>query len=213
MKKLVKKGGNILKSRVKLTTIEQIKAYSDPYRLKMITYLRNRNEEATVKQIADYLGELPAKVHYHMKKLEKAGIVEIIRTQEIKGIIAKYYYLTAEIFEIIGEEIQEEAKQVYKSQVLNLVNDYYEKSKEKSIEALVERIDKGEEHKSLSIVYRDIYVTEEEFGELNSAIIKLVSKYDTKGPGKLSCHVFSAMARSIEDEVKDNDLNMENEAL
>lgn len=200
---------------MKLTTIEQIKAYSDPYRLKMITYLRNRNEEATVKQVADYLGELPAKVHYHMKKLEKAGIVEIIRTQEIKGIIAKYYYLTAEIFEIIGEEIQEEAKQVYKSQVLNLVNDYYEKSKEKSIDALVERIDKGEEHKSLSLVYRDIYVTEEEFGELNSAIIKLVSKYDTMGPGKLSCHVFSAMARSIEDEAKNNDANreVESEAL
>ncbi len=204
-----------MKSRVKLTTIEQIKAYSDPYRLKIITYLRNRNEEATVKQIADYLGELPAKVHYHMKKLEKAGIVEIIRTQEIKGIIAKYYYLTAEIFEIIGEDIQEEAKQVYKSQVLNLVNDYYEKSKEKSIEALVERIDKGEEHKSLSIVYRDIYVTEEEFGELNSEIIKLVSKYDTMGPGKLPCHVFSAMARSIENKVENNDTNieMESEAL
>ncbi|MGL5244429.1 MAG: ArsR/SmtB family transcription factor, partial [Sarcina sp.] len=81
---------------VSLTTLEQIKAYSDPYRLKIITFLRNNREAATVKEIADFFGEVPAKVHYHIKKLEKAGILELVRTKEIKGIIAKYYYLTAE---------------------------------------------------------------------------------------------------------------------
>ena len=30
-----------MNSVMNLTTLEQIKAYSDPYRLKIITYLRN----------------------------------------------------------------------------------------------------------------------------------------------------------------------------
>ena len=39
---------------MKLTTIDEIKAYSDPYRLKIIAFLKNNREEATVKQIADF---------------------------------------------------------------------------------------------------------------------------------------------------------------
>lgn len=69
-----------MNSVMNLTTLEQIKAYSDPYRLKIITYLRNNQESATVKEIADFFGEVPAKVHYHIKKLEKAGILELVKT-------------------------------------------------------------------------------------------------------------------------------------
>lgn len=95
-----------MNSVMNLTTLEQIKAYSDPYMLKIITYLRNNQESATVKEIADFFGEVPAKVHYHIKKLEKAGILELVKTKEIKGIIAKYYYLTAESFNIEGNQIK-----------------------------------------------------------------------------------------------------------
>lgn len=55
---------------------------------------------ATVKQIADKLGEVPANIHYHVKKLEKSNIVSLDHTEEIRGIIAKYYKPTAERFEI-----------------------------------------------------------------------------------------------------------------
>lgn len=111
-----------MKETMTLTTIEEIKTYSDPYRLRIITFLRNSREEATVKEIADYLGEVPAKIHYHIKKLERAGIIELVRTKEVKGIIAKYYYLTANNYLIEGEEINIQTKRVYKSQVLNIVN-------------------------------------------------------------------------------------------
>ena len=163
-----------MNSVMNLTTLEQIKAYSDPYRLKIITYLRNNQESATVKEIADFFGEVPAKVHYHIKKLEKAGILELVKTKEIKGIIAKYYYLTAESFNIEGNQIKKEAKQVYKSQILNILSEYYDSSED-----------------SIGFNYKNIYLNEEEFKEVNRQMRELVKKYERKEEGKMPCHVFS----------------------
>ncbi|SHI87000.1 transcriptional regulator, ArsR family [Clostridium cavendishii DSM 21758] len=207
---LKKKGAIGVKDVVILNTLEQIKAYSDPYRLRIITFLRNNKEEATVKQIADYLGEVPAKIHYHIKKLEKAGIVELIRTKEIKGIIAKYYYLTGNSFEIFGENIQEEAKQVYKSQLLNLINEYYDKSKEISIEAMKKNLNNLNDHKALSVACREIYVTEEEFEAVNNEIRSILLKYEKKQEGKMSYHTFAVITKLNNEQEDVNYLVSEN---
>ncbi|WP_415340563.1 helix-turn-helix domain-containing protein [Clostridium perfringens] len=180
-----------MNSVMNLTTLEQIKAYSDPYRLKIITYLRNNQESATVKEIADFFGEVPAKVHYHIKKLEKAGILELVKTKEIKGIIAKYYYLTAESFNIEGNQIKKEAKQVYKSQILNILSEYYDISKEQTMKRISEKVDTGNAEDSIGFNYKNIYLNEEEFKEVNRQMRELVKKYERKEEGKMPCHVFS----------------------
>ena len=209
-----------MNSVMNLTTLEQIKAYSDPYRLKIITYLRNNQESATVKEIADFFGEVPAKVHYHIKKLEKAksiteddakkaqediqkivdkyikevekaGILELVKTKEIKGIIAKYYYLTAESFNIEGNQIKKEAKQVYKSQILNILSEYYDSSKEQTMKRISEKVDTGNAEDSIGFNYKNIYLNEEEFKEVNRQMRELVKKYERKEEGKMPCHVFS----------------------
>ncbi|QAA34056.1 ArsR/SmtB family transcription factor [Clostridium manihotivorum] len=188
-----------MKDKVKLTTLEQIKAYSDPYRLRILTLLRNRGDAATVKEIADELGEVPAKVHYHIKKLEKAGIVELIRTKEVKGIIAKYYYLTADRFEIVGENIGEQAKQIYKSEVLNLVSDYYQNSRTDVIGALSSRIEEHSDEFNISLTSRTLYLTKEEFDELNTITRELFAKYENKREGTISCHGFSVLCKMEDD--------------
>lgn len=176
-----------------LTTMEEIKTYSDPYRLRIITFLKNSREEATVKEIADYLGEVPAKIHYHIKKLERAGIIELVRTKEVKGIIAKYYYLTANDYLIEGEEINIQTKRIYKSQVLNIVNEYYDKSKEKSIETLIKKFNNSENN-AISIISRDINIDEELFKEFDQELRNLVKKYEllaSTNNNKTKCHIFS----------------------
>ena len=118
-----------MQQTMKLTTIDEIKAYSDPYRLKIIAFLKNNREEATVKQIADFFEEVPSKVYYHVKKLERVGIVKLVKTEEIKGIIAKYYSLTAHDFRIENQDIKRKTREIYNSQISMVINDYYEKSK------------------------------------------------------------------------------------
>ena len=83
-----------------LSSLEEFKAISDPYRMQIIELLSEASEPMTVSEVAAKLGDVPAKTHYHMKKLEKAGIVSIVQTREVNGILAKYYRPTADSFQV-----------------------------------------------------------------------------------------------------------------
>jgi DNA-binding transcriptional ArsR family regulator len=91
-----------------LNTLEEIKAFSDPYRIQILNSFYKFGEPVTVKQIADCMGEVPAKVHYHVKKMESAGILRLTHTREINGIIAKYYEPTAKQFIIDRPDLDPE---------------------------------------------------------------------------------------------------------
>lgn len=84
----------------RIETDEEIKIVSDPYRMKIISTFSRLNRPSTVKEVADTMGEVPAKVHYHVKKLLSIDLLELDHTDTINGIIAKYYKLTADHFEI-----------------------------------------------------------------------------------------------------------------
>lgn len=182
-----------MQQTMKLTTIDEIKAYSDPYRLKIIAFLKNNREEATVKQIADFFEEVPSKVYYHVKKLERVGIVKLVKTEEIKGIIAKYYSLTAHDFRIENQDIKRKTREIYNSQISMVINDYYEKSKEKIIGSIENRDE--EDFKSINLNFDELYLTKEEFLVLNSEIKNIISKYKEKREKTDIYHMFSICAK------------------
>ncbi len=94
-----------MKSVKTLTSMKEIKAFSDPYRMMIMNQYYKLARPATVKQIADEMGEVPAKVHYHVKKLESVGILKLKHTKEINGIIAKFYEPTAQTFKVFNQDI------------------------------------------------------------------------------------------------------------
>lgn len=69
-----------------LETPEQIKAFTDPLRLRVLRILRER--PATNQQVADELGEPHAKVLYHIRFLLEAGLIKLVDTQ-IKGVTSR----------------------------------------------------------------------------------------------------------------------------
>ncbi len=90
-----------------LTVIEhegQIKALSNPERVRILTLLIER--PGTAKQVADWIGGTRGRVHYHVKELEKAGLVRIVAKVEKGGVLEKYYRAVARNFYVargIGE--------------------------------------------------------------------------------------------------------------
>lgn len=74
-----------------LDTEERIKAFTNPYRLKLLYVLRETRRPLTATEVAKTIGDGPGKVHYHMRALEAAGIVVVARTETINGIVARYY--------------------------------------------------------------------------------------------------------------------------
>jgi len=83
-----------------LDTEERIKAFTHPYRMKLIHVFRETRRPMTATEVARVLGEGPGKVHYHMRVLEAAGLVAVIRTETVNGIVARYYEPTARHYSV-----------------------------------------------------------------------------------------------------------------
>jgi DNA-binding transcriptional ArsR family regulator len=71
--------------------VMKLKALSETTRLKMIPHL---SEPRTVKQIADILEVDHHALYHHMRVLEKAQIVELVKTRKVGNIVEKYFTLT-----------------------------------------------------------------------------------------------------------------------
>jgi putative molybdopterin biosynthesis protein len=75
-----------------------IKVLSDPRRLKILRALMTTS--ATLTQLGKEMGMHPARVRYHLKLLEEAGLVKLVSTEVVKNYIEKYYQATAKSFNI-----------------------------------------------------------------------------------------------------------------
>ncbi len=86
---------------------KNITVYKDPQKLKMV--LNNLSwkilsmlaeVEMYPMEIAKKLGVHEQKVYYHIRKLVKAGAITVVREEEKKGAIAKYYRAVSSAFGI-----------------------------------------------------------------------------------------------------------------
>ncbi|MCP1183701.1 transcriptional regulator [Paenibacillus sp. 1781tsa1] len=179
-----------------LSTIEEIKIYSDPYRIQIMNMFNKQGRPSTVKEIADQMGEVPAKVHYHVKKLEKIGLLTIVSTREINGIIAKYYEpFTGEIHLRHEDEDKENSplKQVFRSETLKLLNEMFEQSRQRFMH-------QAETENRMFLSDITLYATRDEVEELYKNIIKLCEPYTTKENHRGEDEVFqlfSALSKPI----------------
>ena len=77
-----------------ITTLEQLKAISDPLRLDILELIAK--EARTVKQVAAALKQPATKLYYHMNELEANGYATLVGTRVKSGIVEKYYRASAE---------------------------------------------------------------------------------------------------------------------
>ena len=175
-----------------LSTLEEVQVFSVPYRIKILDYMYSFNAPATVKNIADKMGETPAKIHYHIKKMEQVGIVKLIYTKHINGIEAKFYEPAAELFQINHKE------GIDKSKVLNhtqkTVSTLYDESKRYFLENM--EIPNGK--KNGIVTGGELYLTQEEFSNLMEEIKNILNKYSdiTNQENKTKFKAFISMIAS-----------------
>lgn len=60
-----------------------------------LSVLRGMADPTTCTELAQTLGSTPQKVHYHVKALERAGVVEKIAERKVRGIHEGIYRATA----------------------------------------------------------------------------------------------------------------------
>src|SRR5262245_6858568 len=81
---------------LELTTTEQFKAIGDPTRQKIIGLLGQR--ASTTKQVAEALQIPKGTAGHHLKALEAAHLINVVRTRQVRAITEKYYGLVARIY-------------------------------------------------------------------------------------------------------------------
>jgi len=75
---------------------EQLRALGDDLRSRIIALLRDR--AASTTELAAKLGLPKGTVGHHVKVLEKAGLVQVVRTRQVRAVTEKYYGRTARLF-------------------------------------------------------------------------------------------------------------------
>jgi len=80
----------------KVEALDRINVLSDSRRREILQMLMARPR--TISQLGRELGEYPAGVRYHIKKLEQAGFAEISEIRDSPGYIEKYYRANASAF-------------------------------------------------------------------------------------------------------------------
>lgn len=75
-----------------ITDLEQLKVVADPLRLRIMELM---SAPCTVKQVAAELDIPPTKLYYHINLLEKHGLIVVVDTRIVSGIIEKQYQMAA----------------------------------------------------------------------------------------------------------------------
>jgi DNA-binding transcriptional ArsR family regulator len=88
-----------------LESIEQMRALADELRLRIVELLTQ--QPMTVTQLGEVLGVAPAKVHYHVRELERVGLLRLSFTREKSGILEKYYTAVAKNLSIPSSLLQQ----------------------------------------------------------------------------------------------------------
>ena len=89
---------------------ERLRAVVDPTRGRIIALLSQR--AASTTELAAVLGMPKGTVGHHLKVLEKAKLVRVVRTRKVRALTEKYYGRVARLYVLktIGESAPEELR-------------------------------------------------------------------------------------------------------
>lgn len=95
---------------------EQFDLLSNALRIRIMYALKDRAR--TAKQVAEELGESSGNVHYHIQKLFKGGLLDLVESKEVSGILEKYYQSKGDRFELQSSDQEIHVEGKTKSRIL-----------------------------------------------------------------------------------------------
>ena len=150
-----------LNERMALTDPSQVKALSHPLRNTILALLHER--AATVTELAVALDRPKSTVAHHVKVLNAAGLVRVVRTRKVRAIEERFFGRTARMFYVALEQASEG------DQMPRDFNDFEVAARE-SVEAYHDG--------KLWGFIRHARITEDQASEFWERMAKLVAEFD-----------------------------------
>lgn len=85
-------------AEVRLISLEELKLISDPLRTHLLEALVSRPR--TVKELAADFGLPATRLYYHINLLERHGLIQVVGTRVVSGIIEKRYRAAARQYRV-----------------------------------------------------------------------------------------------------------------
>lgn len=155
----------------KIESIEQLRAIADALRIRIIETLQE--QPMTVTQLGDALGEAPAKIHYHVRELEKVGLLKLVETREKGGILEKYYQPIARDFSVASSLFL----QATPDESVAAIGAWFDQLKYGFQKAFRVTLEKKEDATNLVLNDAFLYLTDEEQRQLCQQISELFKPY------------------------------------
>ena len=86
----------------------QLRALGDDIRTKIVALLRDR--AASTTELAAKLGIPKGTAGHHLKVLERAGLVKVVRTRKVRAVTERYYGRVARLFLIRCDEDERQGR-------------------------------------------------------------------------------------------------------
>jgi DNA-binding transcriptional ArsR family regulator len=81
-----------------LRELAELRALADPLRQRLLRAFAAKPQ--TTKQVAHSLKESPTKLYHHVDTLAQAGLLRLVRTQQKRGTLERYYQAAAKQFAV-----------------------------------------------------------------------------------------------------------------
>ncbi|WP_235598382.1 ArsR/SmtB family transcription factor [Heyndrickxia sporothermodurans] len=78
-----------LKEVFMIENLEQLKSISDPLRVKIIHLIGMK--PLTSQMLSEELNIPRSKIHYHLKELERNGLIEVVKTEQVRNFLQMFY--------------------------------------------------------------------------------------------------------------------------
>ena len=158
-----------------LESVEQLRAIAGELRERILEPL-TRNS-MTVTQLGELLGEAPAKIHYHVRELERVGLVKLVETREKGGILEKYYRAVADSFLVPANLLRTTPP----DESIAALGDFLQRTAQGFMQAFSKAIERqAESPQKFSVARSHAWLTSEEFLEVMQKIHAVLQPYEDR---------------------------------
>lgn len=149
-----------------LKTIKEIRVLNDPYRREIMSTLSAMGKPSTAKQVAIEMNQPPSKINYHMGILHQYDFIELHHTENVNGIIAKFYARSYTQFTVNMEDKSDDSQEMMA--MSDIITSTFDAMRDEYIGTIrackKDKCDKEELNDHLMM--SKLYLNQEEFEEL-----------------------------------------------
>lgn len=161
-----------------ISDLETLKVLADPLRLNILEYLMR---PSTVKRIAEKINKPATKLYYHFNLLEKHGLIMLVDTRIVSGIIEKHYQAAARVYRVAKDLLAPGSTEFDEGLELTL-NGMFASTKQEILDnihdATINMASDAPWHRRMNLSQSRFDLTEAQFERLRSSLFGLLEEFN-----------------------------------